>query len=81
MSRERDPESEAAREVFDAIIEAKARGEVSQGAVSWAGTKAFEQFRKEAMAWAEEDYAREAAVTAAVKADKRRKRWSWLVKP
>jgi len=46
----RDPDSVAAHEVLDAIISANVRGEVSQDAVSWAASKAYEQFRKEATA-------------------------------
>ena len=51
----------AAREVLDSAIAAGARGEVSQEAVNWAGSKAFEQFRKEARMWAESEIKRDAA--------------------
>ena len=61
MIHERSPESMAAREVLDSAIAAGARGEVSQEAVNWAGSKAFEQFRKEARMWAESEIKRDAA--------------------
>lgn len=48
MTRERDPESIAAREAIDAIVVARVAGAVSNEAVSWVYSKAFEQFRKEA---------------------------------
>jgi len=45
---ERDPESLAAREAINAIVSASVAGTVSQEAVTWVFSKAFEQFRKEA---------------------------------
>jgi len=44
----RRPDSIAAREVIDAITSAHVAGKVSQEAVTWAYSKAFEQFRREA---------------------------------
>lgn len=74
MSRE--PESEAAREVFDAIIEAKVRGEVSQEAVNWTGSKAFEQFRKDARKQVEAERERDDARRAAATKQSRRNFWA-----
>jgi len=79
MMNERDPESLAAREVIDAITAAHVAGAASQEAVTWAYSKAFEQFRKEAGAWAEAIYEREMAANVAAAKDRRRRRWAlWL---
>ena len=48
----KDPDSIAAREAIDAITQARVRGMVSQEAVNWVYGKAYEQFRKEALATA-----------------------------
>jgi len=52
---DREPESLAAREAINAITSARVAGTVSQEAVSWVYSKAFEQFRKEARKWAQQE--------------------------
>jgi tellurite resistance protein len=71
----RDPDSIAAREVMDAIIAASVKGAVSQDAVSWAASKAYEQFRKEAKAMATAE--RERKESAQIERAKREHRTIW----
>lgn len=56
---EREPDSLAAREAIDAITSAQVAGKVSQDAVTWVYSKAFAQFREEALRWATQERRRE----------------------
>jgi aminoglycoside phosphotransferase (APT) family kinase protein len=73
---DRDPDSLAAREVLDAIIKAGCEGTVSQDAVSWAASKAYEQFRKEAKAMAIAERERRESIQAERAMRERRTFWS-----